>query len=384
MEPARPGEDRGDRVGRGRLTLLMQAVVARHRAVRRLGLDGLAVRRHQHRGHEAERAEALGHGIRLHVAVVVLAGPEEAAGPFERGRHHVVDQAVLVGDVLLVEAVLELGLEDLLEQVLEAPVVDFQDGVLGREVDRPAQVQAVVEAGAREAADRVVQVVHAHGHAGAGEVEDLVGGGRATRSRLEGHGQLARAGDEKIGGPVLIAEGVTADHDGLGPAGHQARHVLHHDRLAEHGAAQDVADRAVGRAPHLLEAEFLDPRLVRGDGRALDADAVRLDGVGGVDGDAVVARVAALDREVEVNEVDVEIGLDQLVLDHRPDDPGHLVAVELDDRIRDLDLGHGGLQRGLRRRAPAGARREHSRLSLRRKTRGGDATRPLNINDLWY
>ena len=31
-------------------------------------------------------------------------------------------------------------------------------------------------------------------------------------------------------------------------------------------------------------------------------------------------------------------GQDQLVLDERPDDPGHLVAVELDDGILHLDL----------------------------------------------
>jgi hypothetical protein len=33
--------------------------------------------------------------------------------------------------------------------------------------------------------------------------------------------------------------------------------------------------------------------------------------------------------------------MDQLVLDLFPDDAGHLVAVELDDRICDLDLRHG-------------------------------------------
>jgi hypothetical protein len=32
--------------------------------------------------------------------------------------------------------------------------------------------------------------------------------------------------------------------------------------------------------------------------------------------------------------------VDQLVLDELPNDPGHLVAVELDDRVGDLDLGH--------------------------------------------
>ena len=64
VEAARPGEDRGDRVGRGRLALLVLAVVARHRAVRGLGLDRLAVGRQQHRGHQAERAEALRHRCR--------------------------------------------------------------------------------------------------------------------------------------------------------------------------------------------------------------------------------------------------------------------------------------------------------------------------------
>ena len=95
--------------------------MAGHGAVRRLGLDRLAVWRHQHRGHQAERAEALGHGVRLHVAVVVLAGPDEGAFPLERGGHHVVDQPVLVGDAGRLEAVLELGLEDLVEQVLKRP-----------------------------------------------------------------------------------------------------------------------------------------------------------------------------------------------------------------------------------------------------------------------
>ena len=38
-QAARPGEDRGDRVGRGLLALLVLAVVARHRAVRGLRLD---------------------------------------------------------------------------------------------------------------------------------------------------------------------------------------------------------------------------------------------------------------------------------------------------------------------------------------------------------
>ena len=60
----------------------------------------------------------------------------------------------------------------------------------------------------------------------------------------------------------------------------------------------------------------------------------------GLDRDPVVGLVAVLHAEVVVFEIDVEKRQDQLVLDHRPDDAGHLVAVHLHDRVLHLDLGH--------------------------------------------
>jgi hypothetical protein len=162
--PLRPGEDRGDRVGRGRLALLVLAIVAGDGAVRGFGLDGLAIGRHQHRGHQAERAEALRHLIRLHVAIVILAGPDELAAPLQRGGDHVVDQAVFVDDTGGGELV---GLNSVsntsCEQILEAAVIGLEDGVLGRQIDRPAEVEAIVHRGAGEIADRIVEVVHRHG-----------------------------------------------------------------------------------------------------------------------------------------------------------------------------------------------------------------------------
>ena len=156
--------------------------------------------------------------------------------------------------------------------------------------------------------------------------------------------QLAGAGDEEVGRLILVAEGVAADDDRVGPARDQPRHVLDHDRLAEDDAAQDVADRAVGRFPHLLEAEFLDPRLVGRDRRAFDADAMLLDRLGRLDRDLVVGLVALLDAEIVIEQVDVEIGQDQPLADPLPDDPGHLVAVELDDGVLHLDLRHEALR----------------------------------------
>jgi hypothetical protein len=95
-----------------------------------------------------------------------------------------------------------------------------------------------------------------------------------------------------------------------------------------------------GRLPHLLQVEFLHAVFIGRDRRALDADAVLLDGVGGVDRDLVVGGVAVFDREVVIIESRSRYGMDQLVLDLLPDDAGHLVAVEIDDGIGDLDLAH--------------------------------------------
>ena len=133
---------------------------------------------------------------------------------------------------------------------------------------------------------------------------------------------------------------MTTDDDRLGPAGNEARDVLADDGLAEDHAAEDVADGAVGRTPHLLEAEFFDTAFIGGDGGAFDADAVLFDRVGGIDGHLIVGRIAVFDAEVVILKIDVEVGVDQLVFDGLPDDACHLVAVEFDDGIGDFDLGH--------------------------------------------
>ena len=49
-----------------------------------------------------------------------------------------------------------------------------------------------------------------------------------------------------------------------------------------------------------------------------------------------------LHPQVVIVQINVQIGEDQLVLDPFPDDAGHLVPVEVYDRVGDFDLCHGG------------------------------------------
>jgi hypothetical protein len=91
------------------------------------------------------------------------------------------------------------------------------------------------------------------------------------------------------------------------------------DGGAEHRAVQDGADGAVGTRPHLFQVEFLHALGVGGDGRALDAHAVFLDGLGRGHGVQVVGVVPFFHIEVVILRIQVHIGLQQLFFHHAPE-----------------------------------------------------------------
>ena len=260
--------------------------------------------------------------------------------PLQRARHHVIDEAMFVGQAFRGVLVLEFGFEDLGEDILEFAVVRLENRILGGQIHRQVTLQPVTEACPRESADGFGHVVLHLRNAGTRVIEDHMLNRLAAIVRSESHRETSGAIDLEIGRLVLVAERMTGDDDRLGPAGNEPRDVGNHNRLAEDGAAEDVADGTVGGLPHLLQTEFLDPGLVRGDGCAFDANMFTLDGVGRVDGHLVVSGVPVLDAQIVVFQVDVEIGENQTILDILPDHAGHFVSVELDDLAFDLNLGH--------------------------------------------
>lgn len=60
----------------------------------------------------------------------------------------------------------------------------------------------------------------------------------------------------------------------------------------------------------------------------------------------IIGLITVGQAQVVVEALDVQVGEDELVLDHLPDDPGHLVTVHLDDRLVDLDALAGGVLSG--------------------------------------
>lgn len=157
---------------------------------------------------------------------------------------------MLIPDVLGLKVLLVLGVVDLLENVLEAAVVLLEDGVLGAHVQGVALVEGELEGGVSEAGDGLVGVVLGLGHTAALlELEDLNLLGLAALGGVD-HAQLTGTGQDAVLGAVLVAKGVTADDNGLLPAGDEAGDAGDDNGLAEDGTAEGISDGAIGGEPH--------------------------------------------------------------------------------------------------------------------------------------
>ena len=298
-----------------------------------------AVRAHQHAGHHGQRTKGGGHHIAHHIAVVVLAGPDKAALAANDAGNDIVNEAVEVGNAGSLKFCLVFGVVHLLEDILEGVVILLGNGVLGAKPQILLHVQCVVEAAAGKAADGIVLVVLALQHTGTFKIEH---GGTLLGAVGTGEQQLCLTGtgDAELRALVHVAIGMAGDGDGLFPVLDHRLDAVDHDGGTEHGAVQHGADGTVGALPHLVQLVLVHALGIGGDGGALDRHAILLVGKSSVHGHLVAGGIAVGQAKVIVFGLEVHKRKDQFVLDHLPQDAGHLVAVHLDEGRGHFDLFH--------------------------------------------
>ena len=160
FQRACPREDRRHRVGRGLFALEVAVIMLRDRAVRGLKFCR-AVWRDEHGGHHGERAERRGHHIAHHVAVIILAGPDEAALAADDAGDRVVDQRVEIPQAKRLELRPIALLVFFFKNALERAVIDLGNGILGGEPEILLRINGILEAGPRERADAAFLIVFA-------------------------------------------------------------------------------------------------------------------------------------------------------------------------------------------------------------------------------
>jgi hypothetical protein len=57
-----------------------------------------------------------------------------------------------------------------------------------------------------------------------------------------------------------------------------------------------------------------------------------------IKGDLVIGSITVLDAQIEVLDVNIEVGENQLLLNELPDDAGHLIAIHVDHGVRNLNF----------------------------------------------
>lgn len=352
-----PGEDGGDGVRRGRIALLVLAVVASDSAVCCLSFERLAIWSNQNGCHETQRAKSLSNNVGLNITIVVyflsvfkptfmdsgqhtLHGNDHAALVLDHLSNHIVNKTVLVPQTLRLEVLLVILLVDLLENVLELAIIGLQDGVLGGHVHRVVERECVLERGVCKALDTLDGVVLCLSDTSlvlVGELKDQRPLRLTTLGRVH-HFKLAWSFNDSVLCAVLVTMGVTTDHDRFLPARNKAGYPWNDNWFSKHSASENVTNCAIWRQPHLLELKLFHTLLIWRDGRALHTHAVLLDRLRSIRCDLIICLITLLQAKIVVLEIDVQVWVNEFVLDVLPDDPGHLVAIKLDDGVLDLDL----------------------------------------------
>ena len=289
----------------------------------------------QDRGHHGQGSEAGGHHVAHDIAVIVFEGPEEAALRPDHAGDRVVDQGIEILDPRLLEGILVLLVVELLEDLLEAGVIGLGDRVLGGEPEVYLLVKGIGKAGAGKALDRGVCVVDALDDAGALELMDGPAGLLPALIRKDQFGP-AGALDAVLHILVNIPVGVTGEDDRLFPGPDIGFDPAAQDGSAEDRAVQGSADGPVGALVHIVEPVLLDAGGIGSDRSAFDSYAQPLCRFGSLDRDPVAGLISLFQSQIIIFRLQLDKGQKQVVFDHLPDDPGHLISVHLDKRG-----GHG-------------------------------------------
>ena len=231
------------------------------------------------------------------------------------------------------EVSLILFFVDFLEGVLESSIVFLQNGVFGGHVEGVVSLKGKLETAVSEFFNGLVGVVHAQSNTSVTcEFVDFHFFFRAIIS-FENNFELSWLVNSEVGGLVLITKGMSSNDDGFFPARDESGDVADDDGFSEDGAVENVPDGSIWAFPHFLQFELLNSGLIGSNGGTFDTDLTLFDGISGIDGDLVICGISIFHAQIKIFDREVEEGENKFILDSLPDNPCHLIAIELSNWV---------------------------------------------------
>ena len=151
---------------------------------------------------------------------------------------------------------------------------------------------------------------------------------------------LSRSRDSHLHITIDIPVCMTGDRDRFLPCTDIRFDPLHRDRLAEHRPVHNRADRSIWTLIHLFQMILLHTGCIRRNRRALDRHSVFQCRLRRIDRHLIIGLIPVLKAQIIVLCLQVDIRKQELILDHLPKNPRHLIAVHLDKRRLHLNPAH--------------------------------------------
>ena len=122
---------------------------------------------------------------------------------------------------------------------------------------------------------------------------------------------------------------MTGDGNRLFPVFHCRFDGRNGDWCTENSTIENRTNRSVGALPHFMELVFVHTLMIRRNGRTLHSHTILLRCLSRVNSNLVACLVTLRKTEVVVFCFQIHERENQLVLNHFPEDSGHLVTIHL-------------------------------------------------------
>ena len=299
----------------------------------------ISVRRYQHRSHHCQRTKSRGNHITHNISVIVLAGPDKSPFCLHNTGNDIIDQAVEIFNSGSLKFLFEFLLINLCKNLLKASVINLGDRILASKPQTLLCIQRIIKATLCKTCDGCIQVMHSLKDTCTFIMMDqflfLL-----TVLTLKQQIGISRSVNIHFCILIYISISVTGNGNGFLPVLYAWLDSLYYNRGTEHGSIQNGTDGTIRTFVHFFQCVLFHSGFIGSDGCTFYSNAIFLCSFCCIYSYLIICFISVFQAKIIVLCVQINKRKKKLILDHLPEDSGHLVSVHLYKRCLHLNFFH--------------------------------------------